>query len=161
MEEIITKADTRIICEKGTFIVEPKNKKEILHIHAFTPSALTWIFEDGYLSKVEQIRVLTVPHEEWGHNCHVEFVHVSGLGYYEVWMGGDCTPMDACYSWIFKGNVITADILDDLYFKREDCKQTHEEFYDSLLHQINRYWPELELAPGLLEYCKGKDKAPS
>ena len=160
MEEIIAKAGTKIICENGTFIVEPKNMKEILHIHVYTPSTPTWLFGNGGLSKVEQIRVLTVPHKDWGHNCHIEYVHVSGLGYHEVWMGGDCTPMDACDSWQFRGNVITADIFDYLYIEREDRKQTHEELYDSLLYQVKTYWPELELAPGLLEYCKEKDKAP-
>ena len=47
MEEIIAKAGTKIICENGTFIVEPKNMKEILHIHVYTPSTPTWLFENG------------------------------------------------------------------------------------------------------------------
>ena len=161
MEEIITKSGKRIICENGTLIVESKRKEEILHIHTFTPNVAMWIFENDSLSKVEQIRVLTVSYEDYGHDCHIEYVHMSCLGYYEVWNGGDCTPMDACNSWLFRGNVITADIFDYLYFEREDCKQTHEELYDSLLYQVKTYWPELQLAPGLLEYCKEKDKAPS
>lgn len=138
-------------------------KKEILHIHAYMPTETTWLFENDSISRVEQVRVITVPHEAWGHNCHIEYVYVTGLGNREVWMGGDCTPFDCTDSWIFRGNIITEDLLEDLY-RKQDFAETRESFYENLLYQIETYWlEELTLVPGLLDYCKEKDKktAPS
>lgn len=133
-------------------------KKEILHIESYVPEELTWIFTEYSISLVERIRILTVPHHEWGHNCHIEYVYVTCVGDRCVWMGGDVTPFDTIDSWVFRGNVITRNIFENLFFK-QDFASTREEFHQHLLGMVHTYWPQLSIDPDVLDYCKNKDAA--
>lgn len=133
-------------------------KKEILHIESYVPDEPTWIFTEDSISLVERIRILTVPHEDWGHNCHIEYVYVTCDGDRCVWMGGDVSPFDTVDSCLFRGNAITGNIFETLFLK-QDFASTREEFYQYLLHMVHTYWPQLRIGTDVLDYCPNKDAA--
>lgn len=134
-------------------------KKEILHIDSYIPKEQTWLFQDGCLSLVEQVRIVTVPHEEWGYNCHVEYVYLNGSGDRGVWIGGDCTPFDAIGSWMFKGNHISLPIFKDMYMKQNHVSPcTHIDFYDEILYECLTYWNnQLIIEPEVAAYCQSHE----
>lgn len=131
-------------------------KKEILHIHAYAPQVPTWILDNECINQVEQIRVVTVPHPEWGHDCRIEYVYATPLGDRQVWMGGSCSPLDTCESYIFQGTVITEEIFEAMYMK-QTFVTNREDYYGDLEEEIATYWPQLSIAPSVLDYCKEKD----
>lgn len=131
-------------------------EKEILHIHGYAPQTPTWVLDNECINMVEQIRIVTVPHPECGHDCHTEYVYATPLGDRQVWMGGSCSPLDTCESYIFQGSVITEEIFENM-FMRQSFFKNREEYYADMEHEIVSYWPQLKIAPSVLEYCKEKD----
>lgn len=131
-------------------------KKEILHIHAYAPQVPTWILDNECINQVEQIRVVTVPDPEWGHDCRIEYVYATPLGDRQVWMGGSCSPLDTCESYIFQGTVITEEIFEAMYMK-QTFVTNREEYYADMGHEIATYWPQLSVSPSVFGYCKEKD----
>lgn len=139
-------------------------KKEILHIDSYVPKGEpTWLFYNESISLVEQIRVITVSHEEWGHDTYIEYVYVTGMGDRGIWSGGgEIAPFDTVDSWIFRGRTIAEEELELMFLKQG--KSTREALLQSLVQEVDTYWArQLSFAPGLLKYCKEKDKntAPS
>ena len=132
--------------------------KSILHIHSYAPQTPTWILCAECINRVEQIRVVTVPHPEWGHDCHIEYVYVTPLGDRQVWMGGSCCPLDTCDSYIFQGNVITIEILEAM-FMTQNIVTNRTDYYAEMEHEIVTSWPQLRIAPEVFGYCKEKTDA--
>lgn len=128
-----------------------------MHIHAYAPQIPTWILDNECINLVEQVRVVTVPHPEWGHDCHIEYVYITPLGDRQVWMGGSCSPLDTCESYIFQGTVITEEIFEAMYMK-QTFVTNREEYHADIENEIATYWPQLSVSPSVLGYCKEKDE---
>ena len=126
-------------------------KKEVLHVDSYSPTEPTWLFYQLEIYLIEQIRVVTISHEKWGYECYIDYVYITPKGERNIWIGYDTLPSSTCESRVFRGNVITKDIFDELY--RTEDTGTRTRFYEHILNQCDTDWPQLTIAPDVLEHC--------